>query len=126
MHGRVKEYFHAILSSALDRARGMSNVRDTHVLTQMFSAVVTRTHAGSCWPCKEPFVTIAHVDLKHARCVGDPQDARRFSLRKVPVAWGTRWILIGLLCRGFERRLCVTTGEVDLKRPLHGGHPVWS
>jgi hypothetical protein len=31
---------------------GLSDVRDTRALTPLFSAVVTRTHAGSCWPWK--------------------------------------------------------------------------
>jgi hypothetical protein len=29
---------------------GLSDVGDTHVLTPLFSAAVTRTHAGCCWP----------------------------------------------------------------------------
>jgi hypothetical protein len=45
------------LSAKRDRLRatirdqcGLSNVRDAHVLTPPFSAAVTQTHTGSCWP----------------------------------------------------------------------------
>jgi hypothetical protein len=47
-------------ASTLRRGRqcGLTDVRGTHVLTALFSAVVTRTHAGSCsergWSRKKP------------------------------------------------------------------------
>jgi hypothetical protein len=47
------------------------------------------------------------VDLKRGRCVGDTLDGRRFSLRKAPVAWGTLWMLVGLLCGSFDQRFAI-------------------
>jgi hypothetical protein len=96
-----------------------------HVLTPLFSAVITRTHAGSCWPWKGPLETNRWCGLgvrplhgghagwssvffaESAGCVGD-KDACRSSL------WNL-WAPVR-----------DTTGEVGLKRPLHGGHAEWS
>jgi hypothetical protein len=47
----------------------------------MFSAAITRTHAGSCWHCKGLVATkTTDVDLKQTRCVEDPLDAHRSSV----------------------------------------------
>jgi hypothetical protein len=81
---------------------GLSNVRDTHVLI-LFSAVVTRTHDGSCWPWKGPLETNRRCGLKRARWVGDMLDTRRSSLRT------------------FCEPACDATGEIDLKRLLRMG-----
>jgi hypothetical protein len=66
---------------------GLLNVRDTHVLTPLFSAVITWTHANSCWPWKGPLET------------------NRWCGLEAPIAWGARWILVGPLCGSFVSQL---------------------
>jgi hypothetical protein len=61
----------------------------THMLTPLFSAVVTRTHAGSCW-------------LKRAAC-----DEPLMWTWSEPIAWGTRWMVVALLCGSFEHRFAI-------------------
>jgi hypothetical protein len=50
---------------------GMSNVRDTHMLTPLFSAVGTWTHAGSYWPWKGTLVTNRWCGLEASPFCGD-------------------------------------------------------
>jgi hypothetical protein len=71
----------------LNKFVGMSNVRDTHVLTPLFSAVVIWTHASSRWPWRGPLET------------------NRWCRLQVPVVWGARWILVGPLCGSFVSRM---------------------
>jgi hypothetical protein len=105
---------------------GISNVRGTHVLTPLFSAVVTWTHASGCWPWKGPLATNCWCGLEanplhwghagwssvfyaeSARCVEDMLDGRRSSSLT------------------FCAQACVTTSEVDLKHPLRGEPARWS
>jgi hypothetical protein len=60
---------------------GLSNVRDTRALTPLFSAVVTQTHASSCWPWKGPFDTNRWCRLEAAVAWGSTLDTRTPSLR---------------------------------------------
>jgi hypothetical protein len=81
----------------------MSNVRDTRTLTPLLSAVVTRIHAGSCWPWKGPL------------------DTNRWCRLEAPVAWWSTLDARMPSSRTFWKPACDTTGAVDSKRPLRKG-----
>jgi hypothetical protein len=60
---------------------GLSYVRDTRARTPLFSAVVTWTHAGSCWPWKGPLDTNRWCRLAAPIAWESTLDTRTPSLR---------------------------------------------
>jgi hypothetical protein len=60
---------------------GLLNIHNTHTLTPLFSAVITRTHTGSCWPWKGPLDTNRWCRLEAPVAWGSTLDARSPSLR---------------------------------------------
>jgi hypothetical protein len=112
---------------------GLSNVRGTHVLTPLFSAVVTWTHAGGCRPWKGLLPTNCWCGLEASPLRGGHAgwslvflaDVLCADLRhnwwcrfEAPVAWRARLMVIGSQCSGRMRCWYFPSGAV-YRRSVH-------